>query len=266
MYKISQFSKLSGLSVKTLRYYDAQGMLLPSFRQEESQYRMYDEADLQRALLIKDLRALSFTIMEIKEILADSLQTDLSYILQEKIALIETNIAKEKALIKQLNDRVQGTAPVLPQTYQIDTIEVEDQLIAAIRFHGRYQELDHYVPLLYKAVKQNANGRHFNCYYDESYEDIAEIELCIPVKQPCADPSITCRSLSGFTALRMQHQGSYDTLYLAYKAMYDYANEHQITLLTPSIERYLKGPGMIFKGNPDRYVTELLFPFISKKE
>lgn len=43
MYRISQFSKISGLAVKALRYYDKEGILEPSFRNEENQYRHYDD-------------------------------------------------------------------------------------------------------------------------------------------------------------------------------------------------------------------------------
>ena len=68
MYKISQFSKISGLTVKALRYYDEANILKPSFRNEENQYRYYNDNDLKKALLIKKLRNLDFSIMEIKEV------------------------------------------------------------------------------------------------------------------------------------------------------------------------------------------------------
>ena len=69
MYTISQFSKLCGLTVKALRYYDTEGMLKPSFRKAENQYRYYSDEDLKTAQMIQYLRSLEFTIMEIKDIL-----------------------------------------------------------------------------------------------------------------------------------------------------------------------------------------------------
>ena len=65
MYRISQFSKISGLTVKALRYYDQEGILQPAFRNEENQYRYYNEEDLKKSQLIKSLRSLDFSIMEI---------------------------------------------------------------------------------------------------------------------------------------------------------------------------------------------------------
>lgn len=52
MYTISQFSKLCGLTVKALRYYDTEGMLKPSFRKAENQYRYYSDEDLKTAQMI----------------------------------------------------------------------------------------------------------------------------------------------------------------------------------------------------------------------
>ena len=65
MYRISQFSKISGLTVKALRYYDQENILEPTFRNEDNQYRYYNEEDLKKSQLIKSLRSLDFSIMEI---------------------------------------------------------------------------------------------------------------------------------------------------------------------------------------------------------
>ena len=65
MYRISLFSKISGLTVKALRYYDQENILQPTFRNEDNQYRYYNEEDLKKSQLIKSLRSLDFSIMEI---------------------------------------------------------------------------------------------------------------------------------------------------------------------------------------------------------
>ena len=65
MYRISQFSKISGLTVKALRYYDQENILQPTFRNEDNQDRYYNEEDLKKSQLIKSLRSLDFSIMEI---------------------------------------------------------------------------------------------------------------------------------------------------------------------------------------------------------
>lgn len=262
MYTISQFSKLCNLTVKALRYYDTEGMLKPSFRKAENQYRYYSDEDLKTAQMIHYLRSLEFSIMEIKDILDNNEGEDLSYILQEKISQMEANMQKEKALIQRMREQSIVQAKEHVETaYAIDTATVAGQLIASIRFTGRYRDLDTYIPLLYKAVKDNANGKHFNLYHDDECKEAAEIELCIPVKKEIQHPSITCRYLPEMYALHTTHHGSYDTLWIAYKALFAYANDHGIHILTPSREDYVKSPGMLFRGNPDAYITEIYLPF-----
>ena len=107
MYKINQFSKISGLTVKALRYYDQEGILQPAFRNEENQYRYYNDDNLKKAQLIKYLRSLDFSIMEIKDVVENvHSHDDLMYILNEKIKIIETNISKEKEFIKRMNTKI----------------------------------------------------------------------------------------------------------------------------------------------------------------
>ena len=56
MYKIGEFSKITKLTVKTLRYYDEQNILNPSYRNAENDYRFYAENDFKKAELIVMLR------------------------------------------------------------------------------------------------------------------------------------------------------------------------------------------------------------------
>ena len=263
MYKISQFSKITGLTVKALRYYDEANILKPSFRNEENQYRYYDDNDLKQAILIKKLRDMDFSIMEIKEVMETvENEHDLAYILKEKIKLIENNISKEKELIQKISlNTFSFDATHKMNDYLIEKKDIQKMLVASIRFTGKYSDLETYVPMLYKKVKNNSNGKHFNCYFDEDCVENADIELCIPIKEYMTSTDIECKVLPEIKALHTIHYGSYDTLYLAYRAVFNYANTHNLRILKPIREIYIKSPGMIFKGNPDNYITEILFPY-----
>lgn len=263
MYKISQFSKISGLTIKALRYYDNEGLLVPSKRNNVNQYRYYGDEELKIAELIKLLRSLDFSIAEIRETInLIETEEDLSYILTEKIEQIKLNISKEKELSRRINSYINDIESLEKRIdYPICIVDIEEQLVASIRFTGQYTELDKYVPLLYKSVKNQNNGKHFNCYYDEDYTENADIELCLPIKTNIQSEDITIKKLPKIRAIKTTHYGSYDTLKYAYKALIDYANQHQIKIITPSREIYIKGPGKIFKGNPVNYVTEIILPF-----
>lgn len=268
MYKISQFSKISGLTVKALRYYDEENILKPSFRSEENQYRYYNDKDLKKALLIKLLRTLDFSIMEIRDIIENNSEDDLKFILQEKVNYIEKNISKEKELIQRINNISLSLENNQAKTeYIIDTVDIDELFVASIQFKGKYSDLNKYIPLLYNAVKDNKSGNHFNCYYDNEYVENAEMELCIPIKKEIYDNAVLCKCLPKVTAIHTIHYGSYETLYIAYKTLFEYANSHKLNILLPIREVYVKKPGMIFRGNPENYVTEIFMPIeIDRKE
>lgn len=264
MYKISEFSKITSLSVKALRYYDEEQLLAPSFRDKETAYRYYNEEDFQRARLIVLLRSLEFTISEIKDVLANcSDPSDLPCYLEEKKRMIEGRIFKEKELIKKLNLYIKPTdREEISMNYQIKEKEIAAVTVAAIRYKGKYSDVGKYIGILYKAVKGDAAGAPIQCYHDAEYmEEGADLELCLPTKKRISHPDVTAKQLPAIKAICTTHTGSYEKLNLAYKALMDYANEHHLNCTTPSREIYVKGPGMIFKGNEDNYITEIIIPY-----
>ena len=66
MYRIGEFSTLTGASVKTLRYYDEINLLKPSNVDKFTNYRYYTEEELQQFKRIEYLKRLGFTLEEIK--------------------------------------------------------------------------------------------------------------------------------------------------------------------------------------------------------
>ena len=81
--QIKEFAGLTGVSVRTLHYYDEIGLLKPGFVDEQNGYRFYDEASLERMQEILFYRELDFSLKSIAELLASP------------------NYNKQKALAKQ---------------------------------------------------------------------------------------------------------------------------------------------------------------------
>ena len=68
--QIKEFAKLTGVSVRTLHYYDEIGLLKPCFINEENGYRYYDENSLLHMQEILFYRELDFSLKSIQEILS----------------------------------------------------------------------------------------------------------------------------------------------------------------------------------------------------
>ncbi|MCH5286162.1 MAG: MerR family transcriptional regulator [Christensenellaceae bacterium] len=84
---IGELSRISGVSVRTLRHYDAIGLLKPDGTTDAG-YRQYDESSLQRLFLILLFRELRFPLKDIRDMLN---QPDFDPVaaLEEQIALLE---------------------------------------------------------------------------------------------------------------------------------------------------------------------------------
>ena len=259
MYQIGEFSKMTKLTVKTLRYYDEAGILTPSCR-EESGYRLYSDTDYEKAKLIVLLRGFDFSIAELRDIMEHyENRDDLRYYLAEKKVQIEARIRDCRSLMRQMDAYLS-----LPKqeensmNYKVEIRKLEPVLIASVRFQGRYEDTGKYVARLFGAVKSRAAGAPFNLYYDGEYrENDADIEVCVPVREPVSAAGIESRRLPAMEVIVTTHVGPYDKLGDAYKAVNDFAAENHLEMKTPSRETYVKGPGMIFKGNPNKYQTEI---------
>lgn len=72
--KIKQVEELVGISSKNIRFYEDQGLLSPT--RSENGYRDYHESDIKRLKQIKFLRKLGVPILQIQDLLSQSLSLD----------------------------------------------------------------------------------------------------------------------------------------------------------------------------------------------
>lgn len=86
MMTVNEASKLTGVSIRTLQYYDTIG-LLPPAGYTEAGYRLYDDTAMERLQQILLFRELEFPLKEIKRIL-DSPNFDRSKALEQQIELL----------------------------------------------------------------------------------------------------------------------------------------------------------------------------------
>lgn len=261
MYKIGEFSRLAGVSVKTLRYYHELQLLVPVETDEATGYRFYDDASYERAKTIRLLKAVHFSLAEIQEMI-DQIQdpSDLQAYLKEKVAQMDAQVAgirKEQEKLLRMIEKKEGFT--MAKTSEMIIKEVLAVKAACIRYKGRYDEMGHYVGELFKVVKGSAAGPVMALYYDEGYmEEGADIEVCVAVKKEVSGKDVVTRLLEGGRFASVMHIGPYDKISDSYKAVMDAMQAQGLEAEVPSREIYLKGPGMLLKGNPEKYETEIL--------
>lgn len=72
LFQIGEVAERAGLSLRTVRYYEEVGLVVPSTRTSGG-FRLYSERDLERLLLVKRMKGLRLSLEEMRE-LADLIE------------------------------------------------------------------------------------------------------------------------------------------------------------------------------------------------
>ena len=262
MLSIGELSKVTGLTIKTIRLYHEKGILPPSAVSEDTGYRYYDTGAIERARIIKELRGLDLSIAQIAEIL--ELHEDGADIVsflerhRDNIAAKLENFEQIHAALGAAIATEKASAMDPNASLDIEERTLENMLIAGIREKGAYEDTGKRFARLGRAVGRYACGKPLNLYYDECYkEQDADFESCFPIRKPVEKKGIDVRILEGGRCLVLTHRGPYQNLGQSYERLFEYVREKKLEIRSPTREVYLKGPGMIFKGNPRDYITEI---------
>jgi DNA-binding transcriptional MerR regulator len=263
LFTIGEFSKVTGLTVKTLRFYHEQGLLSPTAIDQETGYRYYDETRIETARIITELRRLDFSLAEIGEILRSCADdADLLDSLERQRQSIEARMRHDREVSRRLDQLIVLEREVR-KTMQSATFEVQQKsldsiLIAAVRMKGKYTDCGSGFARIGKRFGRQICGKAFLLHYDAEFrEDDADFEACLPIRRGQSSEGISVRNLPGGTCVTLMHKGPYDDLGRSYAKILKHIKGNGYEIEMPTREVYIKGPGMIFRGNPKKYLTEI---------
>ncbi len=144
---------------------------------------------------------------------------------------------------------------------EIEEKDLPAVLVAGIRMTGSYADCGPVFGKLGRTLKHRIAGKALCLYYDEEYRETdADFEPCFPVRKAVTAEGVSCRELPACRALALLHRGPYEDLPASYARLCAHARERNLSIRRPTREVYLKGPGMLFKGNPKKYLTEIQLP------
>ena len=105
--QIKEFAEFTGVSVRTLHYYDEIGLLTPAFVDRATGYRFYDKNSLLRMQEILFYRELDFSLKSIGEILSSS-NYDKNRALKEQKHLLTLKKERLERLISSIDGAMKG--------------------------------------------------------------------------------------------------------------------------------------------------------------
>src|SRR5438477_656841 len=115
-YTVKQVAAMSGVSVRTLHFYDETGLLKPAYHGTNG-YRFYEEPQLLTLQQILFYRELGFVLKQIKRILS---RADLEKIvaLQSHRKVLRKNVARTKTLIRTIDKTIEHLKGKKKMNYQ----------------------------------------------------------------------------------------------------------------------------------------------------
>lgn len=111
-YTVKQLAAMSGVSVRTLHFYDETGLLRPAYLGANG-YRFYEEAQLLTLQQILFYRELGFELKEIKRILGQA-DFNKAAALQGHRRVLEANLAHTRQLLTTIDTTIQHLKGVKP--------------------------------------------------------------------------------------------------------------------------------------------------------
>ena len=268
MYKIGEFSRLSRVSVKTLRYYDEVGLLRPSEVDRWTGYRYYAAVQLPRLHRILALKDMGFSLEEIAALLDDDLAAeDLRGMFKAKraeTAAAAREAAERLARVEARLRLIENQEDPMSQN-EVVIKKVEDVRCATIRETiPSYPEQGHLWGELMGHLTANnykAGGPCFTLYHDECYkEKDVDAEVCEPIAAAVPEAGrVKVRVVPGAAQMAcLIHKGPYTGLSAAYGIIMKWIEEHGYHIVGPDREVYLVA--MDKAKDPADYVTEIQVP------
>ncbi len=140
---IHELARATGISAKTIRYYEAIG-LMPDPQRAENNYRQYAPAAVERLRYIASARSLGFSLADIREFLSARDEGTLPCqrvldSMDQRIADIDRRIADLLTLRDALS-HFRGIGASLPASKKCDE-SCTDYMIVEVQEHGLSPEM-----------------------------------------------------------------------------------------------------------------------------
>ena len=261
MLKIGEFSKLSHLTVKALRFYEKEGLLIPASIDRWSGYRFYETSQLEDAAKIKAYRQLDLSIEEIKAILSGA---DAKAILNAKAIALKTQKEEIDMRLSIINYILEDEE----MKYQVTVKEIPSVIVyySEVKL-SRYSDMMQYIPEIGKeCMKLNPGLKcaepsyEFCEYLDEEHKDkdvlIRYNEAVVAFGNE--NENIKFREIPATKVLSIFHKGAYDQIGEAYAFIMKYVEENGYKVTGLSRECYIDG--IWNKETVDEWLTEIQLP------
>ncbi len=261
MFKIGEFSKLSHTTVKALRFYEKEGILMPASVDEWTGYRLYESSQLEIASKIKSFRQLGLSIDEIKSIFDGE---DIMKILsakEEELQKLQQKTKLQISIIKFFMEEKE-------MKYQVTLKDIPEMIVYSSETElAEFDDAMQWIPSVgEECLRLNPDVKcaeppyefceYLNGEYKETNIKIRHNEAVTTFGKE--NERIKFRTLPATKVLSIYHKGSYDTIGEAYAFIVEYAEKNGYKIAGLARESYIDG--IWNKESISDWLTEVQLP------
>ena len=261
LYKIGMFAAMNHVTVKTLRFYEEQGLLMPAFINQENGYRYYELSQMAVIHQITALKLAGFTLEEIARI--NSGTDEEAVLLKKKSELLAriSDLTRQIAAVDgYLSKKKTGlSAPVLIKTIPETTVAFMQTRLKT--YDCLFDAMPKMGALMEKAGCVCALPEYcFTNYLEPGYKDgdiLVEIcESVVEAKKETGD--LHFRTLPEIQAACIFHKGSYNLFSESYETVLRYIEENGYAIAGEIRESYIDG---VWNKDDERdWLSEIQIP------
>ena len=265
LYKIGMFAAMNHITVKTLRFYEEQGLLMPALIHPDTGYRYYTLSQMAVLHQITALKQAGFTLEEIAHIHTGA--DEEAVLLKKKAELLAkiADLTRQIAVVdgylsKQKNDL---SAPVLIKTIPETTVAF--MRIRLESYDCLFERMPEMGKLMEKAGCECALPEYcFTAYPEAGYKDadiLADIcESVVAAKKENGD--LRFKTLPEIQAACVFHKGSYRSFSESYETVLRYIEENGYEIAGEIRESYIDG--VWNKDDERQWLSEIQVPVRKK--
>jgi DNA-binding transcriptional MerR regulator len=261
---IGDFSRMSFLSVKTLRHYHEIGLLRPAEIDPETSYRHYDTDQLPDAQVILRLRGFGMPLEEVRQVLQAPDVAARNAAMISHLERMESRLAETQSAVRSLRQLLQADVTPLvvehrhaPETWAIGVISRSShQLSGPLLPAARRRLADALTETGLQRTGPDGSLYYAEFFTDSGYAELGEVvtskvAVFVPIALPSADRPVdlpTDQGLSDEVILTKvpaadlavtTHLGSCSELDRSYAKLGSYVTQRAIGVAGPIREFHL---------------------------
>lgn len=266
MFKIGDFSKLTMVSIRMLRYYDEVGLFRPAQIDTFTGYRYYSAKQITTLNLIVSLRDMGFNVAEIASAIGENIDESLDILLKQKRDEVENTIKTEKEKLKKINSAIKDLKKErINMNYNVTIKSVPSYKVISLRDTIPAYDAE---GMLWHRLSKYVNQNNIICgnvfyatYHDEDYkEGPVDVEVVMSVENLSTDTNgFTFKETESIEqAASIFVPGDYSNINPAYNFLAKWIEENNYTVCGKTRQVSIKGPWN--ENNPNDYLCEIQIP------